>query len=371
MSSPKEPPSNADENSAFWGRAQALPDVGQSAGTPPPQPAPQPPPIPTPASSPTTKQPKSKRGLKWAASLLGLLLILIAFGGTYTALRYRQLDRIALGHVLTSTAGYEGTNYLIIGSDSREGVDANVENAGYILGEGAPTGQRADTILILRVTPNGATTLSLPRDLWLPISGAGRSQRINTAYAGGAERVIATVQDSLGIPIHHYMEIDFVNFSEIVDTLGGITIDFEYPASDKNSGLQISTAGPNQLTGSQSLAYVRSRYYTETINGQQVSQGNGDLGRVQRQQVFLASLMRAVGSTKNPWRLHRVSGAIVNAVTVDDQLGLFEGIRLARTMGSGSPESVVLPTYGYRTSGGAAVLGLADGAEAVLADFRR
>ncbi len=375
-----------DSDAAFWGRAASLPQV-ENPATEPSQPQPSrpelrpepkpritPPPPSFPQAPPTkTARPKPRRRNRWPrriAILLTVLLIVGLLGTLYAAARFRQLERVELGGVLTPVSQNVGTNYLIVGSDSREGIAADVENAGAILGEGAPTGQRSDTLLILRVEPSGTKLMSIPRDLWLPISGTGGSQRINTAFAGGAERVIATVQDSLGIPIHHYMEIDFVNFSNLVDALGGITIDFANPASDKNSGLNVQSAGAQELTGPQALAFVRSRYYVEQINGQPVADGTGDLGRVQRQQAFLSALMAKVGGTRNPLRLNGVSGALASGVKIDDQLGLVEALRMARRVSGTAPESVVLPTYPYRTSGGAAVLGLTDEAPEVIATFQ-
>ena len=81
--------------------------------------------------------------------------------------------------------------------------------------------------------------MSIPRDLYVPIAETGGSQKINAAYNGGPRRLVLTVQQSLGIPIHHYLEVDFVSFAKLVDSLGGITIDFPHPAFDRNSGLDV------------------------------------------------------------------------------------------------------------------------------------
>ena len=94
--------------------------------------------------------------------------------------------------------------------------------------------------------------LSIPRDLIVQIADTNQKERINSAYnvdlGGGPARLIKTVQKSLGIPIHRYMEVDFVTFAGLVDAVGGITIDFPYPAFDNNTGLDIKTgrAGPAQ-----------------------------------------------------------------------------------------------------------------------------
>ena len=143
--------------------------------------------------------------------------------------------------------------------------------------------------------------LPLPRDLFIPIVGGKGRDRINTAIQqGGPVSLIQTVQQSLGIPVHHYIEMDFVGFLELVDAVGGVVIDFDAPAIDLNSGLDIKTAGPHKLDRDQALAYVRSRHYTRIIDGKKVVDPTADLGRIERQQVFFRAVMSKVGDTRNP-----------------------------------------------------------------------
>ena len=108
---------------------------------------------------------------------------------------------------------------------------------------------------------------------------------------------------SLGIPVHRYMEVDFVSFAGLVDGLGGVTVDFENPAFDPKSGLNVTQSGPVELDGDQALAYVRSRTYTEVINGEQQVEPTGDLGRIERQQKFLRAVFSKLSDTKNPFAL--------------------------------------------------------------------
>ncbi len=146
-------------------------------------------------------------------------------------------------------------------------MDRDVDNAAAIFGDGSQEigGQRTDTIQILRIADDGTQhVLALPRDLYVPLGGDGAANRINAAFAfGGAELLISTVQGSLGIPIHHYAEIDFAGFIELVDAVGGVTIDFPHPAYDTKTGLDVPVAGPATLDSTQALAFVRSRFYTE------------------------------------------------------------------------------------------------------------
>src|SRR3546814_15769110 len=96
------------------------------------------------------------------------------------------------------------------------------------------------------------------------------------------------------------LEVDFVSFASLVDSLGGITIEFPNPAYDRNSGLDVQQAGPVTLDGPQALAYVRSRHLVEVIDGQDRPDATADLGRVQRQQQFLSAVFGKSGDSRNP-----------------------------------------------------------------------
>ena len=160
-------------------------------------------------------------------------------------------------------------NVLVVGVDTRPDGDA-------------VTGSRTDTIAVVRLDPNGPrlTVLSIPRDLYVPINGGGKD-RINSALAQGRDALVATVGDTLGIEINHYMEIDFAGFARLVDLAGGVDVSFETPVRDRNTGFT-ADAGCAHLDGEQALAYVRQRYGLP----------RGDLDRVQRQQAVLRTLMQ-------------------------------------------------------------------------------
>lgn len=306
----------------------------------------------------------SKRAVGRIAVVL-VVLFVATLGWGYA--QFRSIERVELGDVLASG---EGTNYLIVGSDSRAGVDPNDPNAAAILGDDSVGGpERSDTILILRVDGTGAHMLSVPRDLFVTISETGQQSRINTAFNGGPGRLIATLRDQLGLPVHHYLQVDFVSFSSMVDALGGITIDFPNPAFDTQSGLNVTESGPVMLNGTEALAYVRSRFYTEVIDGRNVPQGTGDIGRVQRQQQFLAALTDAIGSTRNPVTLARVADTLADGMRIDSDLNFFEALNLLRRARGLDPAANSLPTSDFTTGAGAQVLRLAPGADEVLARF--
>ncbi|MDY7106355.1 MAG: LCP family protein [Actinomycetota bacterium] len=262
-----------------------------------------------------------------------------------------------------------GTNYLIVGSDTRDGVDPSDPNAGAIIGGDEDTsGQRSDTMLLLRLEGDGAKLMSIPRDLWITRPD-GNEGRINAVFRDGPGALVTAVRQNLGVPVHHYMEIDFVSFSGLVDALGGVTISVPNPAFDPKSGLNIPTAGEVELDGTQALAFVRSRTYTEIIDGQEQVDPTADLGRVQRQQQFLRAVMAEIGATRNPFAVAGMASAVADGVRLDDSMSFGDVIGLARRMRGLEPVSVELPVFGFSTSGGASVLGLAEGSDAALAEM--
>ena len=289
-------------------------------------------------------RPKLRRVIMLLPILIPLLVIALVAGGLlYANAKFNQLHRVAVGSALSS--GGSGTNILLVGSDSRD-----VPGAAAIDGtpvEPIPIGERSDTMMVLRLDGSGAHVLSVPRDLIVTIAGTGKRDRVNTAYnkdlGGGPVRLIETVKAGLGIPIQRYMEVDFATFAGVVDAIGGITINFPHPASDTVTGLDVKTAGPTKLNGTQALAYVRSRHYTELINGKKVEDPTADLGRIMRQQAFLTAVFGKVGKSRNPITLLKVSGQVVDGLRVDDKLGFFDAVRLGWDLKGLNPAPVALP----------------------------
>jgi LCP family protein required for cell wall assembly len=289
------------------------------------------------------------------ALVLGALVIALAGTGVWYAWKtFRKIERIEVAEVLTAESGAE-VNYLIVGTDSRDGLDDDLANRDVVVGDGV-AGQRSDTLVLMRVGAGGNRMLPLPRDLYLPIADAKGSERINTAIQGGPARLIKTVQQSLSLPVHHYVQIDFAGFLGLVDAVGGVTIEFDAPAYDDKSGLDITTAGPHKLDKDMALAYVRSRAYTRIVDGKHIVDPTADLGRIQRQQTFLRAVMAEVGATRNPITLARIGDAIATNMKIDDALGFRASISLARKLAGLDPETVDLPVTPSRTKAGAEVL---------------
>jgi LCP family protein required for cell wall assembly len=295
-------------------------------------------------------------------------VVLVAVAVGYAWKTYNKIEKIPVAAVLSPESGGE-TNYLIVGTDSRDGLGDDVENKDVVVGDGV-AGERSDTIVLMRVGGGGNRMLPIPRDLWLPIVGTSGSQRINTAIQGGPARLIQTVQQSLQLPVHHYVQIDFAGFLDLVDAVGGVDIDFDAPAFDDKSGLNITTPGVHKLDKDMALAYVRSRAYTRVVNGKNVVDPTADLGRIQRQQTFLRAVMREVGSTRNPLTLADIANAVASNMKVDDALGFRDSIGLARKLAGLDPETVDLPVTPTRKSGNDVLLLKQPGATTALDRFR-
>lgn len=301
--------------------------------------------------------------------LLGALVLLtvgalVGAGGiAYGLWRLEQIERVEVRLAESPPGAPE--NWLIVGSDTRDTLDPDAPDAGAFLGDGAVgIGQRADTILLVRVDPasEAVDVLSFPRDLWLPIAGTDGEQRINTAYAGGPQRLVDTIETNFAIPVHHYVEVDFAGFGRLVDAVGGVPMWFDVAMRDAHTGLDV-TAGCHTLDGSRALAFVRARHLEFDDGSGWTTDGTGDLGRITRQQVFLRRAIDQVADlgVTDALTLNRLLDVGVDAVTLDDALGLGQLRDLASRFGDFSGEALrthALPVYGFRTSGGAAVLGL-------------
>lgn len=196
------------------------------------------------------------------------------------------------------TAEPGARNFLVTGADNNACVDPDSPFAGAF-GDRSGFGERSDTIMVWRVNPDTrqVAVLSFPRDLWVDLPDGGRG-RINGTYrAGDPERLRATILQNFGIPIDHFVEVDFCAFKRIVDAVGGVEVPFEYPARDPRSGLNVPEIGCYNFTGEHALAYVRSRYYEYEDppgSGNWRRDGTSDLGRIARQQDFLRRVVATV-----------------------------------------------------------------------------
>lgn len=261
----------------------------------------------------------------------------------------------------------DATTILVVGTDSRE-------NIGDLEGRfGDFGGNRTDVIMLARIDPEtGIHLLSIPRDLYVDLPGYERN-RINSAIAfGGADLLIEAVQQELGIDINHYVEIDFAGFANIVDSLGGVTYDFDYPARDRKSGLEVD-AGRVTLDGPQALAYVRSRQYQELRDGEWQTVGGSDIGRTKRQQQLMLALFDEATSRNNPLDLQSFASTVADQITVDAGLSLGRLVELGRVvldLDSKKIQTATLPVEGARIDGRDVVVPIDDQARLVLYAFQ-
>lgn len=264
-------------------------------------------------------------------------------------------------------------NFLLVGSDSRAGIDPSAPDAGGIGTEADVSGHRSDTIMILRrdKTTGDAALLSIPRDLWVQVPGHDGKRRINAAFNDGPQVLVQTLQNELGLPIHHYVEIDFIGFKALVDALGGVQVCVDYPTRDVNTGLDITEPGCHVLDGMQALAYSRSRHYEEFREGDWHEDPASDLGRTKRQQKFVdQALQTALDRIKvDPFAAGRLITAIGSSLRVDDELDPVSAAASLRSAVDAGIATYSLPVFGKNISGNSVLL-LGDGSDAVLAYFR-
>jgi polyisoprenyl-teichoic acid--peptidoglycan teichoic acid transferase len=282
-----------------------------------------------------------RRLLVGCSLLLVFLVVATTAGYGYVHYRFGQIRSVDVPG-LHKAGGGRPFNLLVVGSDSRESLDAEDGDRFGDVG-----GQRNDTTLVLRVEPDRkrVSMLSIPRDLVVPIAGTGAENRINAALTGGPGQLVRTIEDNFDIPIHHYVLIDFDGFRAIVDALGGIDVRFPYPSRDLKSGLDVSEAGCHHLSGGRALALARSRYFSYQLDGVWHSDPWADLGRIRRQQAFLQALVAAAldkGLT-NPVRANAFVASLVHEVTKDRSLRVNEVIRTGAAFRSFRPSK--LATY--------------------------
>ena len=309
-------------------------------------------------------KPKWSIGKKAVVGLLGVIVLLVAIvGGGYGYLwyRYSQINKV---HISAEEAVQNGGPFtiLVIGSDSRVGITGQAVQA--FGSSSVVTGQRSDVLQLWRVTPatKQIQIISIPRDTVVSMlppdsSQYGTYNRINTAYNTGANQLVKTVTANFGIPINHVVQVDFAGFRNAVNALGGIYLDFPYPAKDAYSGLNITTPGCQLLGGFQALAVARARHYEYYAHGYWQYDGTSDFGRIQRQDVFIRSLITSAKSKVNPLTVNAFIGSIHQGVTIDDGFGINELIGLALDYRSFNPTALAAQTLPTEAANGFGSLG--------------
>lgn len=258
--------------------------------------------------------------------------------------------------------------FLLVGSDSRENLESTD-------GFGEFEGQRSDVVMLVKIYPeeSRAQIVSLPRDLWVEIPGNG-SGKINSAFSiGGAPLLVDTVKQFTGIDINHYVEVDLAGFQAIVEQLGGVEIDFEHPARDLKSHLDVPTAGLVTLDGFQALAFARSRTYEELIDGSWQTLDADDFGRTGRQQRLILAIIDAIARPSTLSETGELVRTFSEHVSMDSALADQSLIQLAfqmRGIAGGDIERATLPGHGESQGGQDIVIPTEPEASQMLAAFR-
>ena len=346
----------------------APPEVPRPAEAPdvPEVPAPDPAPedaavVAAPAKRRRSRRRRTARIMSWIAVVTSLS-VLVAAGVGFGALALinsrvtRQCifcgesEETRANRPVKPAGDEKALNFLLVGSDSREG--ATKEELRLYGTEANPGGILTDTIILVHLSPkkDKAVLVSFPRDSWVEIPGHGEA-KINTAYGRGERErkgsgpatLIRTVENLTGIYVDHYVEVQFGGFIKMVDALGGVDVCLPRAVKDPDSALDLP-AGKSRVKGTQALAFVRARKFDPT----------GDLGRINRQQQFLGSMLRratSLGILARPDRLYRFLDTVARNLTVDDKLGLEDMRNLATKLRGLDPAKIIFVTVPYEPEG--------------------
>jgi LCP family protein required for cell wall assembly len=281
--------------------------------------------------------------------VLVLIVAVVGGGYLYTNYRFDQIPKIKVAGELPQLSG-KPFNILEIGSDSRVGLTGKVAAA---TGGASVQGQRSDVVKIMHIDPVAGTitVLSIPRDTMVTLlanqSLYGNYNRINVNFAEGPSLLAQTITANLGIPIQHVVVVSFAGLMNSVDAIGGIYLDFRYPAKDEYSGLNIKTTGCQLVTRFQALAVARSRHYEWYQNGVWNFDGTSDFGRIIRQDAFMRAMINRVRGLYNPLTINAFLSKVPQGITLDDNFTLNDLIEIAVKFHGMNPNAMLtytLPT---------------------------
>ena len=234
---------------------------------------------------------------------------------------WSQVDKVRTDPGGDRPGDQPGTTYLLVGSDSREGLSREEQLS---LGTGKGEGRRTDTIMLLHTGQGPNLLVSMPRDSLVEVPGYGTT-KINAAFAyGGPRLLVETIEGATGIRIDDYVEIGFAGFVDVVDAVGGIEICPQEAMQDPQANLDIAK-GCQEVDGTVALGYARSRKTS--------SLGDIDRARHQREVVSaVGSEAASPWSALNPIRYLRLADAGSNSLRVGKETSMLSTLRFAWAM---------------------------------------
>ena len=305
---------------------------------------------------------KRRRGRRWLVAGVSVIVVIVGIlggGYLYANWRFGEIPTIRVQGISYPVPG-KPFNILAVGSDSRAGLSGAVA-AQTGASNGSVGGQRSDVIKIIHVDPTAGTItiLSIPRDTEVTLLANqalyGQFNRINVNYANGPSLLVQTIQANFGITINHVVQVNFNGLINSAVALGGVYLDFRYPAIDPNSGLEITHTGCQLINGFEALAVARSRHYyyapnghpvwpnrkdfatmtDSAINDELLNDGftydpTSDFGRIDRQTSFLRAMFERVKSKlDDPFAMNGFLSNLPKGITIDSTFSLRELIGLA------------------------------------------
>lgn len=298
------------------------------------------------------------------AVAVAAVLVLVVTGFAWRSVDSLRSSLATIGDLGLGGGKDGAVDILLVGTDSRTDAHGNPLSESELasLRAGEEVASNTDTIILVRVPNDGssATAISIPRDAYVDVPGIGKS-KINAAYGAtkeserqelvedgkseseaekqstkaGREALIKSVANLTGITVDHYAEIGLLGFVLLTDAVGGVDVCLNAAVDEPLSGARF-TAGEQTLNGSNALSFVRQRHDLP----------RGDLDRIVRQQVFMASLVRQVLSAKtltNPGKLNQLSTAVQRSVVLDSDWDIIDFATQLQDLAGGNVKFETIP----------------------------